>query len=42
LLDALDDPQRKQATLNYRVGDLVLGPNRKSHSTRGPESIGDE
>jgi hypothetical protein len=28
LLDALDDTQRKQATLNYRVGDLVLGPGQ--------------
>jgi Protein of unknown function (DUF3500) len=28
LLDALDDSQRKQATLNYRVGDLVLGPGQ--------------
>lgn len=26
LLDALDDTQRQQAILNYRVGDLVLGP----------------
>ena len=26
LLHALDDDQRKQAVLNYRVGDLVLGP----------------
>lgn len=26
LLNALDEPQRKQAILNYRVGDLVLGP----------------
>jgi Protein of unknown function (DUF3500) len=26
LLDALDDAQRKQAILNYEVGDLVLGP----------------
>jgi hypothetical protein len=26
LLDALDDVQRKQAILNYEVGDLVLGP----------------
>ncbi|HEY0201658.1 MAG TPA: DUF3500 domain-containing protein [Burkholderiaceae bacterium] len=28
LLDALDDPQRKQAILGYRVDDLVLGPGR--------------
>ena len=28
LLDALDDSQRKQTTLNYRVGDLVLGPGQ--------------
>ena len=26
LLDALDETQRKQAILNYRVDDLVLGP----------------
>ena len=26
LLNALDETQRKQAILNYRVGDLVLGP----------------
>jgi hypothetical protein len=26
LLNALDDAQKKQAILNYRVGDLVLGP----------------
>jgi len=28
LLDALDENQRKQAILNYRVGDLVLGPGQ--------------
>jgi hypothetical protein len=28
LLDALDDSQRNQATLKYRVGDLVLGPGQ--------------
>jgi hypothetical protein len=26
LLDALDETQRKQAILNYRISDLVLGP----------------
>jgi hypothetical protein len=26
LLDALNETQRKQAILNYQVGDLVLGP----------------
>jgi hypothetical protein len=26
LLDSLDETQRKQAILNYRIGDLVLGP----------------
>jgi hypothetical protein len=28
LLDALDESQRSQATLTYRVGDLVLGPGQ--------------
>ena len=28
LLNALDENQRKQAILNYRVGDLVSGPGR--------------
>jgi hypothetical protein len=28
LLSALDDSQRKQAILNYRVNDLVLGPGQ--------------
>jgi len=28
LLDALDNAQKKQAILNYRVDDLVLGPGR--------------
>ena len=28
LLDALDAAQRKKAILNYRVGDLVLGPGQ--------------
>lgn len=28
LLNALNDTQRKQAILNYRVADLVLGPDR--------------
>ena len=28
LLNALDDTQRKQAILNYRVADLVLGPGQ--------------
>jgi hypothetical protein len=26
LLDALDEEQRKKAVLNYRIGDLILGP----------------
>jgi hypothetical protein len=26
LLNSLDETQRKQAILNYRIGDLVLGP----------------
>jgi hypothetical protein len=28
LLNALDETQRKQAILNYRVNDLVLGPGQ--------------
>ena len=28
LINALDDAQRKQAILNYRVADLVLGPGQ--------------
>jgi Protein of unknown function (DUF3500) len=29
LIDALDETQRKQAILNYRVADLVLGPGHE-------------
>ena len=29
LLNAPDDAQRKQAILNYRVADLVLGPRAR-------------
>lgn len=32
LLDALDDKQRQQAILDYRVGDLVLGPGRSGEA----------
>jgi hypothetical protein len=28
LLNSLDESQKKKAVLNYRVGDLVLGPGR--------------
>jgi Protein of unknown function (DUF3500) len=38
LLDALDETQRKQAILNYRIGDLVLGPGH-SGETIQPEGL---
>ena len=38
LLAALDDGQRKQAVLDYRVGDLVLGPG-KDGKTIQPEGL---
>ena len=38
LLAALDDAQRKQAILNYRVSDLVLGPG-KDGKTIQPEGL---
>ncbi|MBB2203055.1 DUF3500 domain-containing protein [Gluconacetobacter tumulisoli] len=38
LLDALDDTQRKQAILNYAIGDLVLGPGHDGE-TIVPEGL---
>jgi hypothetical protein len=38
LLNALDESQRKQAILNYRVPDLVLGPG-KDGKTIQPEGL---
>jgi hypothetical protein len=38
LLNALDPGQRKQAVLNYRVGDLVLGPGHDGE-TIVPEGL---
>ena len=38
LLNALDEDQRKQAILNYRVADLVLGPGRDG-KTIVPEGL---
>jgi len=38
LLNALDETQRKQAILNYRVADLVLGPG-KDGKTIQPEGL---
>jgi hypothetical protein len=38
LLNALDESQRKQAILNYRVGDLVLGPGHAGE-TIAPEGL---
>ncbi|HUI77457.1 MAG TPA: DUF3500 domain-containing protein [Bryobacteraceae bacterium] len=38
LLNALDEGQRKQAILNYRVPDLVLGPG-KDGKTIQPEGL---
>ena len=38
LINALNDAQRRQAILNYRVADLVLGPG-KDGQTIQPEGI---
>jgi hypothetical protein len=38
LLNALDDVQRKQAILNYRVDDLVLGPGHAGETIQ-PEGL---
>ena len=38
LLNALDEDQKKQAVLNYRVGDLVLGPGQDG-KTIVPEGL---
>ncbi|HTB13074.1 MAG TPA: DUF3500 domain-containing protein [Bryobacteraceae bacterium] len=38
LLDTLDEAQRKQATLNYRIGDLVLGPGHAGERIQ-PEGL---
>ena len=38
LLNALDETQKKQAILNYRVGDLVLGPGQDGR-TIVPEGL---
>jgi hypothetical protein len=38
LLNALDEDQRKRAILNYRVGDLVLGPGHEGE-TIVPEGL---
>jgi hypothetical protein len=38
LINALDEEQRKQAILNYKVADLVLGPG-KDGKTIEPEGI---
>lgn len=38
LLNALDEPQRKQAILTYRVADLVLGPGQDG-KTIPPEGL---
>ena len=38
LIDALDEGQRKQAILNFRVGDLVLGPGQDG-KTIAPEGL---
>lgn len=38
LLHALDDGQRKQAILNYRVADLVLGPGQDGKTIQ-PEGL---
>ena len=42
LINALDDTQRSQAILGYRVADLVLGagPGRRDHSARGHPRVG--
>jgi hypothetical protein len=38
LLNALDETQRKQAILNYRVADLVLGPGQDGKTIQ-PEGL---
>ena len=38
LLNALDEAQRKQAILNYRVADLVLGPGQDGRTIQ-PEGL---
>ena len=38
LLNALDETQRKQAILNYRVADLVLGPGHDGETIQ-PEGL---
>jgi Protein of unknown function (DUF3500) len=38
LLNALDEAQRKQAILNYRIDDLVLGPGRAGETIQ-PEGL---
>ena len=38
LLNALEDTQRKQAVLNYRVADLVLGPGHDGETIQ-PEGL---
>jgi hypothetical protein len=38
LINALDDTQRKQAVLGYRVADLVLGPGKDGRTIQ-PEGI---
>ena len=38
LMNALDEAQRKQAILNYRVGDLVLGPGHAGETIQ-PEGL---
>jgi hypothetical protein len=38
LLDALDESQRKKAVLNYRVGNLVLGPGYEGEMIQ-PEGL---
>jgi hypothetical protein len=38
LLDALDETQRKQAILNYRIDDLVLGPGQAGKTIQ-PEGL---
>ena len=37
-MDALDEGQRKQAILNFRVEDLVLGPGQDG-KTIAPEGL---
>jgi hypothetical protein len=38
LINALDEGQRKQAILNYKVADLVLGPGQDGKTIQ-PEGI---